>query len=181
MTPSDYIRRGWAVVPIPPEEKGPKLQEWQKRLFTAADFASDNNVGIKLGRVSGSLVDIDLDCLDALALADIYLPPSSAIFDRASKPRSHRPYIAPDAAFPKFADPISGDMLLELRADGDTGGVHQTLFPPSIADNEKREWHSDTIAPVSIDARVLMDRRILPRPRTRKGSAGEWLAHRRLS
>jgi len=40
MTPSDYIRRGWAVVPIPPGEKGPKLQEWQKRLFTAADFAS---------------------------------------------------------------------------------------------------------------------------------------------
>jgi hypothetical protein len=60
---------------------------------------------------------------------------------RASKPRSHRLFIAPGAVFEAFADPISGEMLVELRTDGRDGGAHLSLLPPSITDGERREWH----------------------------------------
>jgi len=120
VTPADYIERGWAIVPIPAGEKGPKIREWQNRAFTPDDFAADNNVGVKLGRLSGSLVGIDLDCPEALDLADLYLPQTGAVFGRTSKRRSHRLYIAPGALFMEFADPLTGKTLLELRADGET-------------------------------------------------------------
>jgi len=73
-------------VPIPAGEKGPKIREWQNRAFTPDDFAADNNVGVKLGRLSGSLVDIDLDCPEALDLADLYLPQTGAVFGRLLYP-----------------------------------------------------------------------------------------------
>jgi hypothetical protein len=45
--------------------------------------------------------------------------------------------------------------LIELRADGRDGGAHQTLFPPSVADGERREWHGEVIAPAVVSATVL--------------------------
>jgi hypothetical protein len=82
----------------------------------------------------------DLDCPEALALADLYLPATGAKFGRESKARSHRLYVSPGAIYEAFADPISGEMLLELRGDGREGGAHLTLLPPSIADGERRAW-----------------------------------------
>ena len=66
-------------------------------MFAVSDFPNGSNVGVILGPRSGELVDIDLDCAEALALADLYLPATEAIFGRKSKPRSHRIYIAVDA------------------------------------------------------------------------------------
>src|SRR4051794_18629900 len=163
MTPLDaaraYIARGWCILPILPGRKGPSAPEWQHLRIgldeAAQHFAADGNIGTILGPVSGELVDIDLDCPEALALADQYLPPTQAVFGRASTPGSHRLYIAPGAAYEAFADPLDGAMLLELRAAGRDGGAHQTLLPPSIADNERREWHGSIIAPAVINATVL--------------------------
>jgi hypothetical protein len=59
-----------------------------------------------LGAGSGELVNIDLDCPEALAIADLYLPVTEAEFGRTSKRRSHRLYVAAGAAFEAFADPI---------------------------------------------------------------------------
>src|SRR5262249_13588785 len=59
------------------------------------------------------------------------------------------------AAYEAFSDPLTGAMLIELRAQGRTGGSHQTLVPPSIADGERREWHGETIAPAVIEAGLL--------------------------
>lgn len=50
------------------------------------------NGGILTGLASGGLVDVDLDCAEALALADGYLPWTKAVFSRPSKQRSHRLY-----------------------------------------------------------------------------------------
>jgi hypothetical protein len=103
-------------------------------------------------------VDIDLDCTEALALADIYLPTTGAEFGRLSKPRSHRLYIAAGATFETFADPLRNNKntLIEIRAAGRDGGAHQTLFPPSIADNERRKWQAeDVIAPALVEAPAL--------------------------
>jgi hypothetical protein len=160
----DYRRRGWRLVPIAAGEKGPRCRGWQDCDIGLAEiperFADSRNVGVILGHRSGELIDIDLDCAEALALADIYLPRTGAIFGRPSKLRSHRLYIAPGARYESFGGPLGNgkNMLVELRADGPDGGAHQTIFPPSIADGERREWDGDTIAPAGIIAAVLRQR-----------------------
>jgi hypothetical protein len=118
-------------------------------------FGNGENIGLILGIRSSETADIDLDCPEALALAPLYLPPTGAIWGRCSKPLSHWLYIALGAAYEAFADPLTGDMLIELRAEGRTGGAHQSLLPPSIADGERREWHGDTIAPAVVSPTVL--------------------------
>src|SRR5262249_11658117 len=79
-------------------------------------------------------------------------------FGRASQLRSHRLYVAKGAIFAAYGDPLTGKTLVELRADGQTGGAHQTLIPPSIADGERRQWHGNTVEPIVIDAAVLSRR-----------------------
>jgi hypothetical protein len=152
---ADYRAREWALVPIPTGKKGPTTPGWQTRKWEPGDFAADGNVGVILGPRSGDLVDIDIDCAEALDLADLYLPQTNAVFGRASKPRSHRLYTASGARKESFADPATGEMLVELRAAGRDGAGHQTLFPPSVADGERREWCGDTIEPSVIPASAL--------------------------
>jgi hypothetical protein len=158
----DYVRRGWAVVPIPRGQKKPSICQWQNFVVTIDDaprlFGNGANVAVRLGAKSNGLVDVDLDSPEAIELADLYLPASDAEFGRSLKPRSHRLFVAPSAAFEAFADPVSGEMLVELRADGCQGGAHLSLFPPSIADGEQRVWRGNAVAPAVLDARVLRRR-----------------------
>jgi hypothetical protein len=154
-------QRGLRVIPVPPAEKGPRLHEWKKANLSAADirklFRPDSNVGVIL---DPPLVDVDLDCVEALALAPIYLPETRAQFGRPSKPLSHWLYSSPGAVFEAFSDPLldGKNTLVELRAQGKDGGAHQTLFPPSVTDGERREWHGDVIAPAFIEAATLRHR-----------------------
>jgi hypothetical protein len=159
----DYRRRGWRVVPIPAGERGPRRPDWQNLDLELDElpqaFSADGNIGTILGRRSGHLTDSDLDCREALDLADIYLPPTRAEFGRVSKPRSHRLYVAQGAAYEAFADPTDGSVLLELRTDGRDGGCHQTVFPPSRhPSGELVEWHGDVIAPLVVKPQVLRTR-----------------------
>ncbi len=156
-TPLDYVRRGLRIVPIPCGEKVPNFAGWPNFKATSEniDRFTGMNIAVLLGPRSGELVDIDLDCLEAIQIADLYLPKTDAEFGRPSKPRSHRLYISPGAIHEPFADPISGKMLLELRADGRTGGAHLTMLPPSITDGEQRSWHGDTIAPAVVSTAAL--------------------------
>jgi hypothetical protein len=159
MTPLDYHKRGWRIVPIPAGQKHPAMQGWPDFTARAEDVPrlfDGKNIAVIVGAHSGDLVDVDLDASEAAWLADLYLPPTQAEFGRASKPRSHRLYIARRATFAAFSDPASGgEMLLELRADGATGGAHLTLLPPSITDGERREWRGDVIVPAPADAASL--------------------------
>ena len=127
-----YIDRGWQIVPVSPGLKRPIIKGWPNRKFGLSSFGEQNNIAVRVGRQSGDLVDADLDCEEAVELAPLYLPNTDARFGRPSKPRSHWLYIARDAAFETYTDPISHETLLELRADGRDGGSHLTLFPPSI-------------------------------------------------
>jgi hypothetical protein len=154
-----YARRGWRLVPIPRGQKRPTLTGWPDLRVRPEDvprlFSHGENVGVILGPTSGDLVDIDLDRTDAVILADLYLPATGAVFGRPAKPRSHRLFVAPGAIFESFADPSTGDMLLELRTTGRDGGAHLTLLPPSITVGERREWRGDVVAPRQIDAGKL--------------------------
>jgi hypothetical protein len=151
-----YSRCGFWVVPLPGGEKGPRHRDWQKLRIGLADlpnhFGQSDNLGVILGPASSDLVDVDLDCPEVLALADSYLPATGAVFGRASNPRSHRLFFARGAAYAKFADPTDGKMLVELRARGRDGGAHLTLFPPSIAEGERREWEGELTAPAVVNA-----------------------------
>lgn len=159
MTPLDaarlYISRGWCVVPIPAGRKAPAVEGWPNLrigLDDAARHFAGGNIGVLLGPASGELADLDLDCAEAIALADLYLPATAAQFGRVSKPRAHRLYVCPGTMHETFADPTDGSMLLELRA----GHGHQTVFPPSVhPSGEPIEWHGPTIAPVVITAPAL--------------------------
>src|SRR5215217_3357006 len=136
----EYIRRGWSPVPVPFKQKGPTLPSWQQLRLTEENAAayfdrSAQNIGVLLGPPSGGLTDVDLDCPEALALADIFLPPTEACFGRRSNPRSHRLYKtslseAEKKATLTFKDPESGAMLVEVRIGGDSAA--QTVFPGSV-------------------------------------------------
>lgn len=126
-----YLARGWAPVPIPPMMKKPILKGWTSLRLQEGDltkrFRNSANIGLILGEASGWLVDVDLDCDEAIELADQYLPPTPAITGRPNAPRSHRWYIAKGASTEQHKDPRTNDMIVELRS---TGG--QTVVGPSI-------------------------------------------------
>lgn len=164
MSPLDtalgYIHRGWAPVPIPYKQKGPTIPQWQKlrikadeapRYFNGAAL----NVGVILGEDSGGLVDIDLDCAEALRVAGEILPPTEAVFGRAGKPCSHRIYhcgsMNPETGevlrerceTTQFKDPTDKTTLVELRGDAQDNGS-QTVFPGSIhPSGEPVEWDAN--------------------------------------
>lgn len=150
-----YLQNRLRVVPVPRGEKGPKLKEWQKLRIAEADveryFRPDDNVGVLLGEPSGNLVDVDLDCREAVALAPNFLPPTGAVFGRRSKPNSHWLYIV-DHALAKtisLTDDAKGT-LVELRS---TGG--QTVFPPSVHPSGERVSWSKSTGPAPVDVQIL--------------------------
>jgi hypothetical protein len=151
-----YIKRRWAVVPIPSRQKGPRLQNWPNLRITEDSlplyFNDRCNIGVILGAASGALTDLDLDCAEAIEFALKFPLATDAIFGRKSKPHSHRLYYVKGAApMMKFVDPISGDTLLELRGDGG----FQTVFPGSIhPSGEAIEWETDG-PPAMVDAASL--------------------------
>jgi AAA domain/Bifunctional DNA primase/polymerase, N-terminal len=137
-----YIGRGWGPVPIGLGEKAPHTPGWPKLRITEAQtdtyFAGPGNIGVILGEASGGLVDIDLDCPEAITLASSHLPTTDAVFGRESRPRSHWLYrVRGQAPSFKEVDPVTRETLLELRGDGG----RQTVFPGSIhPSGETIEW-----------------------------------------
>src|ERR1051326_5106749 len=124
-----YIGKGYAIVPIPHKSKAPNIKEWGKLRITESDAdkhfnGKPQNIGVLLGEPSGKLVDVDLDCDEAVKLAPKFLPKTGAIFGRESKRRSHYLYITEikSATFER----AKGKMLVELRSTG-----KQTVFPHS--------------------------------------------------
>jgi hypothetical protein len=135
------LGEGYCPIPIPRGEKNPGLPGWQKLHVSEGDvdrkFAADGNVGLLLGEPSKNLLDVDLDCLEALRLADDLLPKTDLVHGRLGKPRSHRFYTGEEAgATAQFKDPVTKEMLVELRS---TGG--QTVIPPSThPSGENLQW-----------------------------------------
>lgn len=117
-----YIQRGWQVVPLAPGSKECKDEGWLRLVFKPDDFKPDDNIGLR--SVNG-LVVIDEDCREAVAAADMFLPPTDAVYGRKSKPRSKRLYKSSFEKTIAFKDYETGETLLEIRAN------HQDMAPPS--------------------------------------------------
>ncbi|MEL6739642.1 MAG: bifunctional DNA primase/polymerase [Planctomycetota bacterium] len=125
-----YHGRGYAPIPLPASEKRPAIRGWNTLRLSEDDlplhFNGTGNIGLLLGEPSGWLVDVDLDCDEAVALAGQYLPPTGAVTGRGGRPASHRWYVCERAATVKHKDP-TGSMVVELRSTG-----AQTVVGPSV-------------------------------------------------
>jgi putative DNA primase/helicase len=127
-----YRDRGFSPIPVPLGSKNPQLPGWSKLLLTRdelPDFFSDrlSNIGVLLGDASGGVVDIDLDCEEAIELASLFLPETGMIFGRHRRPASHWIYrTTHPGGRHRFNDP-EGNSLVEVRANG-----CMTIFPRSI-------------------------------------------------
>ena len=64
-------------IPIHPGEKRPIGNQWEDQRFTEANlsghFKGKVGVGLLLGEPSGNLVDVDLDCKEAIQLTHHHL------------------------------------------------------------------------------------------------------------
>lgn len=145
----EYIARGWAPIPFERREKGPTYEGWQTYRANGCDEFANKNIGILDGVPSNGIVDVDLDCPEALALAPLVLPPTGAIFGRKSKPKSHWLYrCAPPPETKQFQ--FNKAMFVELRSTG-----VQTMVPPSVhPSGETVRWDSED-EPAVIEASEL--------------------------
>ena len=127
MTPLEaaesWIDRGFWPVPIPHREKAPVLDGWQKLRLSRHDLpgyfnGAQQNVGVLLGDDHGS-ADIDCDCVEAVAAAAEFAPPTGLIFGRQSKPASHYLHrCKPVVRTRKYTDPVNKKTIVELRCRG---------------------------------------------------------------
>jgi hypothetical protein len=155
-----YIEQGFAPVPIPFKKKKPAVASWQKLRLTpdtAPEYfnGKPQNIGILVGKASGGLVDIDLDCPETVLLAPRFLPRTPAIFGRKSKPKSHWLYQCGTAPkYKKFSITDSDDStLVEFRS----GEGKQTVFPPSThVSGEKIDWDENFAKPARRDGNRLL-------------------------
>ena len=107
--------------------KKPLVSDWPNNDKTLTDAqAESKNIGLLLGKKSG-ILDVDLDCIAAKALADVILPEPAVKFDRGSPDSGHYLYKATSFGSRKsFTSDKSGSTLVELRGDG-----AQTMIPAS--------------------------------------------------
>jgi len=127
----EYIQQGWAPIPIPAGSKAPVLKGWSQLSIASNNveeyFDTGSNIGVLLGDNSAGLVDVDLDCREAVLAAEILLP-ATRVFGHADNPASHYLYMAAGTKSCTYDDPRSKrSVLIELRSTG-----KQTVFPGSV-------------------------------------------------
>jgi len=149
-----YLGRGIAVIPVPPRSKRAVLDGWSSLRLTDAQlpsyFCGEENIGLLLGEPSDWLVDVDLDCGEALRVAPHVLPATLCKTGRPSNPDSHYWYRAVGAKTRQFRDPFTNEMVIELRSTG-----AQTVVGPSI--HPSGEAYDRLIGtPSDVDAGALL-------------------------
>src|SRR5829696_1644179 len=152
-----YIERGWAPVPMPARQKGPRIADWQRLRLSLEDvpryFNNGQNVGIINGQASGGLVTVDLDRPEAVALAGRFLKPT-LVSGRESVPDGHWWYISPSLEHREFEGipkSVSEGTILELRSTD-----HQTVVEPSIhPSGERYRWSRSGLEPLETGAEEL--------------------------
>lgn len=153
-----YISEGWSVLPIPSGKKAPEVKDWVTRTFTVEDFQGDDNIGIRLGEPSGHLVDVDLDCPEAVKAAPEIMLATARRHGRPAVGVTHYWYVAKGIDKSERWMDVDNKVLVEMRS---TGG--QTVVPASLhPSGERLFWvvngeHSDLPGdpPPAVDADLL--------------------------
>jgi len=163
-----YRSRGYAPIPVPAGSKVPVLKGWQTLRLADADlplhFNGTGNIGLLVGAPSGWLVDVDLDCAEAVALAAEFLPATGAKSGRPGKPVSHWWYICEGAVTRKHQDPVTRKMIVELRSTGAQTvvgpGTHPSGEPYDPLEGEPTPIdHAELAAAVLALAEAVLKRR----------------------
>lgn len=178
-TARHYLQKGYAITPIAPGTKRPVRPNWTGERISEAEmknyFSHDQGIGLILGRASGGLTDVDLDCPEAVRIGERFLPLTEMVHGRTSNPHSHFWYTCdPCPKYRRFED-VDGACLLEVRADG-----HQTVVPPSVnPSGEELSWYRDgdpstqPASEVEVAAERLAAACLLARHWPHKGSRNE--------
>jgi hypothetical protein len=132
-------------------------------VFSPDEFREDQNIGLRLGRISNQLTDVDLDAPEAVAAAPEFLPPTTMVCGRESKPRSHYFYTASGELLSlKLEDPVlkltdpDNATIIELRANARNGRCLQTVVPPSIHPSGEPIHWIDGLKPATVDPAILV-------------------------
>jgi len=135
-----YMRAGLAVIPIPAGEKNPNRPGWQNERHALDDIPrlwnNGQNIGVLTGEPSGWLVDVDLDCPEALKIAGRFLDPTRTS-GRGGAQDSHWWYRCEGIRSITFEDQ-DGETILEIRSSG-----RQTVIAPSLHPSGDRYLWSD--------------------------------------
>jgi hypothetical protein len=147
---ADYVEHGYALVPIPKGEKGPKGKGWNnpENVITDAKKATliYGNVGLAhLYCSPHATAALDID---DFGLASTYLAnkgidlqtlldaPDAVQINSGRQNRAKLLYRLPfeirSMETRQISDPVSKDMVLELRCASTNGKTVQDLLPPSI-------------------------------------------------
>ena len=135
----EYEQRGWTIVGLRRGSKNPDSNTWTEGTPASA-LRPDDNIGVLLGAPPSMLVDVDLDCKEALIGAPWLLPKTDCRFGRESRPESHWVYQSTQTIRRiQYKNPRTKELMLEIRGEG-----HQTMFPPSLhPSGERVQWASD--------------------------------------
>jgi hypothetical protein len=157
-----YLAVGFSPIELPRGSKNPGRTGWQDERHTpesVGHFHPESNLGVLNGEPSGGLVDVDLDAVEAVAIAALFLPPTPLIFGRPGKPRSHWCFrCLPPPSTTKYStpkDPVTqkSDMLVELLSTGS-----QTVWPPSLhPSGELIAFEGDPRTPALVSGPSLVD------------------------
>lgn len=142
---AEYISKGLAVLPLVAGEKRSDNPDWKKIEFGPEDFKVGDNIGIKSIR---GIIVVDIDALEAVTLADQFLPGTGMVYGRPTKRDAKRIYRCKiGETILAFKD--GAEMLVEIRVN------HQDMAPPSIhPSGERLDW-TRFDAPTDVDPELL--------------------------
>jgi hypothetical protein len=134
----DCLLEGIRTIPLKPNTKKPKSGTgWNKLIIEERDisrhFKIGDNIGGLWGDPSGGIVDMDLDCDEAVDIA-YHLLPETRIYGRVKNPTSHYLFRCKGISTIKRLSKTEG-MIVELRSTGT-----QSVLPPSIHDEDRDRY-----------------------------------------
>jgi hypothetical protein len=146
-----YLRHGWALVPIPPNSKGPKLAGWNQRgaaLRSQADLIL--GFGIGLAHAYSGTMALDIDswdracnelALQGIDLQGLYNAPDAVIIDSGRQGHGKLLYAMPfGLALPSKKITRNGTTIYELRCATTNHLTVQDVLPPSIHPDTKQPY-----------------------------------------
>lgn len=164
-SPADYVRHGWALVPIPSGEKGPTSKEWnalERCVTTPAAAAKRSWQNFGLAHAYSGTCSIDIDDLESASawlaerginLAALLSDPYAVCISSGRPNRAKLLY--------RLAEPLPSKKIIEAKANiidfrcsNTKGTTVQDVLPPSI--------HPDTGQPYVWDCGLVGDWHELP-------------------
>lgn len=118
---------GWTPIPLRQNDKIPIGKNWQKSRGNQVPVGHRGNVGIALGDNSSGLIVLDLDCDEAIELADKHMP-KTAIGGKESSRGCHRFYYCPGIKTHRF-NGQDGQRLVEILSTGTQVVVYPSIHP----------------------------------------------------